>query len=65
MNREDRRRVKKKAEHIWTLEKQIESAKSENKSSLMQELQDYTKKLDLSDMILIDEYIIEYCAEES
>lgn len=65
MNRGQRRKIEKKAEHIWALEKKIESTESKDKSSLMQELQDYTKKLDLSDMILIDEYIIEYCAEES
>lgn len=68
MNRSDKRRIEKKAKHIWELEQKIEEAKKSNSSfvpPLMKELQNYTSKLDLTDMILIDEYIMEYCATET
>jgi len=68
MNRSDKRRIEKKAKKVWELEQKIEDAQNNNKDfvpPLMKELQDYTRKLDLTDMILIDEYIMEYCASES
>ncbi len=68
MNRSDKRRIEKKAKKVWELEQKIEDAQNNNKDfvpPLMKELQDYTSKLDLTDMILIDEYIMEYCATET
>lgn len=63
MNREMRRKINKrlklKAEQIWTLETQINSTINEReKGALTQEISQIVKDCSYEDLLLIDEFLI-------
>lgn len=62
MNREQRRKIQSKAEKVWSLSQRIDilgGMKADEAAAAIKNLTDYTNKLSLEDLILIDEYIIE------
>ncbi len=62
MNREQRRKIQSKAERVWSLSQRIDALggmKVDEAATAIKNLTDYTRKLSLEDLILIDEYIIE------
>ena len=60
MNREQRRKVKKRAEEIWKLETLATLAKDkEVKAQVEKDIQRIASKCSLEELYLIDEYITE------
>lgn len=62
MNREERRKISKKAEKIWNLSKRIDTLgglDTEAAAAAVKALTQYTNNLSFEELVLIDEYLVE------
>ncbi len=62
MNREERRKISKKAEKIWNLSKRIDTLgglNTEAAVTAVKALTQYTNNLSFEELVLIDEYLVE------
>ena len=62
MNREERRKISKKAEKIWNLSKRIDTLgglNTEAAVAAVKALTQYTNNLSFEELILVDEYLME------
>ncbi len=59
MNREQRRKIQKKADKVWKLEMLATMSDEKTKATLENEIKKIMSTCSLEELLLIDEYIIE------